>query len=301
MLSSLPKITVVTPSYNQGIYLEQTIQSVLGQGYPNLEYIIMDGGSTDDSVSIIKKYEQQLKYWTSEKDKGQADAINKGFGMATGELLAWLNSDDLYMPMSLFRMAEIYTEAAAKQSVFFGNCIHFGKNQTEIYAAGSDVERNAGLYPLPVYDYIIQPSSFWNREVWQRTGELDINLHYGFDWEWFLRAEAIGIAFQAVSDPLSMYRIHEQHKSGTGGAKREAELTAIYQRYAGEEIASLYTKLVNIYSNPLPEKLFGKMKKKWIYRINPPDSDGDLMKKLYPDLFKQYTKMQLNGVLKMVK
>jgi glycosyltransferase involved in cell wall biosynthesis len=104
----LLKISIVTPSYNQGQYLEETIQSVLDQNYPNLEYIIMDGGSTDNSVDIIKKYESQLAHWESKPDNGQADAIKRGFDMATGDILAWLNSDDYYLPDTFNQVSELF-------------------------------------------------------------------------------------------------------------------------------------------------------------------------------------------------
>ena len=103
-----PRISIVTPSYNQGQFIEETIRSVLQQGYPNLEYIIIDGGSTDNSVEIIKKYEEYLTYWVSEPDDGQYDAINKGFSRATGEIMAWLNSDDMYVPWTFKTVAEIF-------------------------------------------------------------------------------------------------------------------------------------------------------------------------------------------------
>jgi len=117
---SWPKISIVTPSYNQAEFLERTILSVLNQNYPNLEYIIIDGGSTDGSVEIIKKYEKYLSYWVSEKDRGQAHALNKGFEKATGDLVGWQNSDDIYLPGAFRKVAEVYRNNP-NYDVYFGN------------------------------------------------------------------------------------------------------------------------------------------------------------------------------------
>lgn len=296
-----PKITIVTPSYNQGDFIEATILSVLGQGYPNLEYIIIDGGSTDKSISIIKKYASQLHYWVSEKDNGQADAINKGFFLGCGEIFAWLNSDDLYMPGTLFRISEIYLASSNKLSVFFGNCIHFGSAGTEVYVTGSDVGQNSELYELNLYDYIIQPSSFWSKAVWKQVGELNTTLHYGFDWEWFLRAKASGVKLQPLSDLFSLYRIHSQHKSSAGGEARYQELLALYHLYGGERIEQLFKKLVAFYKKPKKLNLLHQLKMKWIYRFDPPLSEGDLMIKMYPNIYASYKITELDAVIKMVK
>lgn len=241
-MSLLPKISIITPSYNQGQFLEQTILSVLGQEYSNLEYIIMDGGSTDQSVSIIKKYESRLAHWFSGKDGGQAEAINEGFKIATGDIFMWLNSDDMLMPGVLDYMVDQYQQHG--DAIYIGNCIHFHEiNKDALDTRGSDVVTAHKKKDLQAIDYIIQPSSFWTRSVWEQNGVLDSSLHFGFDWEWFLRAQKNGIAFHSISRPLSLYRIHEDHKSGAGGNKRQQELLVVYKRYS-DQYATLFEKLM---------------------------------------------------------
>jgi glycosyltransferase involved in cell wall biosynthesis len=231
-----PKISIVTPSYNQGQYLEQTILSVLGQGYPNLEYIIIDGGSTDNSVEVIKKYEQHLTYWVSEKDNGQSHAINKGFAISKGDILAWLNSDDYYLPNVL---GEVASQLQIKKpTIFFGNCLHL--NEVDNLNWGSKVNKWHKDFDIKLTDYIIQPSSFWNKQAWESVGFLNEELHYVFDWDWFIRANNQNINFVASNKYLSLYRIHETHKSGIGGQNRINELYHIYTHYNNKSVGDLY-------------------------------------------------------------
>jgi glycosyltransferase involved in cell wall biosynthesis len=238
-----PKISIVTPSYNQGQYLEDTILSILGQGYPNLEYLIYDAASSDDSVAIIKKHENQLTYWVSEKDNGQADAINKGFAKATGEILMWLNSDDILMPNVLHFIAEQYIEKG--DGIYFGNCIHFKENANgNLYSSGSNVVASYNTIPLELVDTIIQPSSFWSKKAWLQNGDLADNFHFGFDWEWFLRAKRNNIPFYSINKPIALYRIHDAHKTGIGGKKRQEELLKIYKIYS-PKYAELYELVRN--------------------------------------------------------
>lgn len=226
-----PKISIVTPSYNQGQYIEDTILSVLGQRYPNLEYLIFDAKSTDNSVEIIKMYETELTYWETKEDYGQADAINKGFARATGEILMWLNSDDVLMPNVLKYIGEQYLEKG--EGIYFGNCIHFEeKKGGDLYSSGSDVNGLHNSTSIELIDMIIQPSSFWSKQVWEKVGNLDVNLNFGFDWEWFLRATNCKIEFYPLNKPISLYRHHPNHKSGSGGVNRQKELLKIYQLYS---------------------------------------------------------------------
>lgn len=235
-----PRISIVTPSYQQAAFVEDTLQSVLGQGYPNLEYIVMDGGSTDGSADIIQRHEHALTHWVSERDGGQADAINKGFARATGEILAYLNSDDLYLPGALAHAAERLDVSRAQ--VLLGNCIQFVDGGVGVY--GSDIAAEHGRVDLGLRDYVIQPSTFWTRKAWKQTGAFDASLHFAFDWEWYLRASKQA-EFLITPRHLSMYRLHASHKSGTGGSKRAAELGAVIRKHRGDQWGDVYDALAS--------------------------------------------------------
>lgn len=179
---SYPKISIVTPSFNQGQFIEETILSVLNQNYPNLEYIIIDGGSTDNSVDIIKKYEKYLTYWVSEKDSGQSEAINKGINKVTGEIFNWLNSDDYLEPGALHLIAEIFKSHSA--DVVCGKANHFGEGVNYVSEASTyfDQKNNIALVPR-----INQPATFFKTNVIRELGPLDNQLHYCMDLEWWMK------------------------------------------------------------------------------------------------------------------
>jgi glycosyltransferase involved in cell wall biosynthesis len=233
-----PRITVVTPSYNQGMFLEATVQSILLQGYPNLEYIVIDGGSEDDSVQVIKKYERGIAYWHSRKDYGQADAINQGMRLATGDILCWLNADDLYLPGTLLEVARQFKEVIGKTHLLYGSALTM-REDGENLDGGSRVAAAFNPSVLTYCDYVVQPSSFWTRELWLETGELNVNYHYAFDWEWFIRASK-RVQFQHFHRFFSIYRLHSSQKTGTGGSARMHEINEIIERFASDYWKRLY-------------------------------------------------------------
>lgn len=238
-----PKITVVTPSYNQAQYLEQTMLSVLGQGYPHLEYIVMDGGSTDGSVEIIQRFSSQLAYWTSAKDRGQSDAINRGMARATGDIVCWLNSDDYFLPGTLFHVARQLSPHLPKPALVYGSCLFFRESDGAVRIL------KARPYDDAVFretHFIYQPSSFWTRAMWEKAGSLDMSMHYAFDWEWFLRAATHGQLFH-TPQILSAYRRHAQHKSGTGGEARRQEMLEVVKRYGSDEQIRIYAEAAHLY------------------------------------------------------
>ena len=292
----LPKISVVTPSYNQGQFIEETILSVIGQGYPNLEYIIIDGGSTDATVEIIKKYEKHLSYWVTEKDNGQSHALNKGFTKATGDIFCWLNSDDLFLPSTLSYISTLFQDCNS-HSIIFGNCIHFNELHESVSTYGSNVVKAAKIHTLENYDYIIQPSTFWTKETWGKVGSLRENLCYAFDWEWFLRAKRLSVSFTSVAKCFSLYRIHKDHKTSTGGNKRQEEILTIYKEYS-DHYSTLYSLLIkeDLNFSNFRNKIIGKARK----LLKKPVSKGRILKITKSDKYKNYTDEEIDKCLTML-
>lgn len=202
-----PKITIVTPSLNQGKYLESTICSILDQGYTNLEYIIIDGGSNDGSVDIIKKYDRYINYWITESDGGQSEAINKGLIRATGKFITWVNSDDMLEPGILAKIPAQFNDENV--GLVFGRSISFGDNLTDKLSS----EISDELYPKILGKVAFpQPASFFRREVLLRFGLLDESLHYGMDYDLFVR---IALNYEVVyfDRIVSRNRFHPESKS----------------------------------------------------------------------------------------
>ena len=224
-----PTVSIVTPSWNQGPFLEETIRSVLLQGYPGLEYIVIDGGSTDESASIIRKYEPWISYWVSERDKGQSDAINKGFARATGEILGWVNSDDLYEHNALQRVATYFADTSDCE-LLYGNGWYVDEagNKTQLCSWIRPYDRRLFL----TVNFILQPAAFWRRTLWERAGELEVAHHWAMDWEWLLRASAL-IRPHYFPAELARWRVRPGIKTFRGGWERRAELAGISRKYGG--------------------------------------------------------------------
>lgn len=229
MLKKYPKITVVTPNFNQTAFLERTIQSVLNQGYPNLEYIIIDGGSKDGSVEIIEKYEEKLSYWESKSDNGMYHAIQKGFDRSTGEIMAWINSDDVYLHNCLFTVAEVFSKYKGVKWVT-SNLLHIDENDRIVNNVEAPVWSKY-LFFSGKYKWIQQESTFWRRNLWEQTGgKLDTHYNWAADLElwsrFFLYAELF-----SVRSCFAGFRIRTKNqKSLEGRGKYFEEVNQIYSR-----------------------------------------------------------------------
>lgn len=220
-------VSIVTPSFNQGRFIERTIQSVLEQDYPHIEFIVMDGGSTDETLEILKKYGKRIK-WFSEKDEGQSDAINKGIRMAKGDVVAWLNSDDYYLPGIIKKVVEVFKKDPDITMVYGDGyrVDEFGEKQ-----------RPAGVEPffdlwklIHLYDFILQPSTFMRRDAIFSAGLVDSSLYYNLDWELWIRMAKTGKVVY-MPEKLSVARVYPLAKTQSGGWPRWREIVSFSRRY----------------------------------------------------------------------
>ncbi|HSP63305.1 MAG TPA: glycosyltransferase family 2 protein [Pyrinomonadaceae bacterium] len=222
-----PKLSIVTPSFNQGQFLEETILSVLDQKYSNLEYIIIDGGSTDESVEIIRRYEKHLSFWVSEKDRGQVDAIDKGLGRATGDIFAYLNSDDLYLPGAFAAVVDHFN-ANPDDEWLCGDTIFFSQSLEAAKPIGTVVPRSAAqalswAYKAP------QPGMFWRREL---LGDgFDEQWRYCFDHELYVRLLLANHQCRHLPVTIAAYRLHPDSKTVAEGDLFDREFDAIANIY----------------------------------------------------------------------
>lgn len=253
-MKEYPIISVVTPVYNQAKYLEQTILSIVNQGYPNLEYIIIDGGSTDGTVDIIKKYEKHLAYWVSEPDKGMYHAIQKGFERSTGEIMCWLNSDDVFFDKCLFAIADVFTQhpkvewfSGKSASIDTKGMIIGVDDIEEIRFTKYDFYLNRGFW-------VPQASTIWRRSIWEKIGgSLDTNLRLAGDFDLWLRF--INVAPQYVVNTLiGTYRV------------REGQLSQMMDKYMAEVETSVKNHPLPAEELPLLSKYECKLK--WAEKIN---------------------------------
>lgn len=233
---SLPKISVITPSYNQGRFLEQTILSVINQNYPNLEFILMDGGSSDHSLELIKKYSDKLTYWESKKDNGQADAINKGLIKCTGDVICWLNSDDILMEGTLSNIAQKFNDIK-EPAIISGNYRTIDINGKVIWwpKAESNTIYLSNYSELDLLkcwrNTLPQPSTFWNRAAFEKLKLLNSGFHFAMDLEYWLRAISMNIKIYKTNVVYSSFRIHPESKSSTLEVKLKDELKSLQRMY----------------------------------------------------------------------
>ncbi len=231
MPTDRPRITVITPSLNQAEYLERTICSVLDQGYENLEYIVMDGGSVDGSVDIIEQYADDITYWQSESDNGPADAINQALDHATGEIIAILNADDLYLPMTLHRVAE-HMQKDESATWVVGNCLRIGEMDEQL--GQINAKRPTDLAGFIMHDTSHLPiaATFFRRSVFEAFGRFDGELQFAWAYEMDCRLIAQGLTPTIISGVLSAHREHAHSKSAQNILRCGPEFSDSASRYA---------------------------------------------------------------------
>jgi GT2 family glycosyltransferase len=229
-----PTISIVTPSFGQGHFLERTLYSVVNQNYPALEYVVQDGGSTDDTIDVLRRYESSLTHWASEPDDGQGDAINRGFAHTSGEIMAYLNSDDLLLPGALAYVARYFT-AHPDVDVVYGHRVMIDEDDGQI---GSLVLPRHDDDELTMLDFVPQETLFWRRSAWEAAGgQIDTSLRFAIDWDLLLRLRDSGAKMVRLPRFLGAFRVHEDQKTATWYDQCLIECDALRRRVHGRAIS----------------------------------------------------------------
>ncbi|MBN1370788.1 MAG: glycosyltransferase [Anaerolineaceae bacterium] len=233
------RVSVITPSYNQARYLETTLRSVLEQDYPDLEYIVVDGGSNDSSADIIQRYADRLAWWVSEKDRGQTDALNKGFARATGDVLAWINSDDTLEPGAV-REAVAALQAHPQAAMVYGDANYIDENGRVIGrfpAAQTDYHRlRQGYVHVP------QQASFFRADLWRKVGPLDPNFYFAMDYDLWVRLAAEAPLVYLPGKVWGNFRLHRDAKTIAADDRCWPEMLKVHRRLGGSPLSIIYAK-----------------------------------------------------------
>ena len=241
MMYSLPKVSIITPSYNQGNFIEETILSVLKQTYSNIEYILVDGGSTDHTMEVVNRYRDKINIIIHEKDKGQSDAINKGFKLATGQLAGWINSDDILYPDCVQEIVKLYQKNMAA-AIFYGSRLNFINDKGDTYTQKKIIIDS--LSDLLNTDYrIIQQGSFYNTEYLKRVNYVDEKIHYSMDLDLWLKLLKLGPVVHYDAHPLGAFRIWEDSKTSTGGIRFLTDIRQTLQRHKARPYSANLNRL----------------------------------------------------------
>ena len=236
--SFLPLVSIVTPSFNQARYLDATIQSVLSQDYPHIEYMIVDGGSNDGTVDVIKKYQSKLAWWVSEKDKGQTDAINKGFARASGEILAWLNSDDTYEPGAV-SAAVRYLQEHPQVGMVYADCNFINETGRVIGKFGS--AQTSYRLLRQGYSHIPQQTMFFRADLWKQVGPLDPSFYFAMDYDLWTRIAARS-EIRYVPQTLANFRLHTSGKTILADDRCWPEMIRVHYRDGGSFFSVIVAK-----------------------------------------------------------